>query len=283
VIKRQIRHLKKQLEAVYSGELIPEKVGLDNEVLKGIKSKRSLRRKLSRIRFQRGQREKFYKGLLRSQLYLDRIRAKFQAAGLPEDLAYLPHVESSFDYKAYSKAGAAGIWQFIRSTGRRYLKINYAVDERRDPIASTVAAIKLLQRNYEKLKTWPLALTAYNHGARSMSRAVRVVGERDIATIIENYQNRRFGFASKNFYACFLAARDLAKDPKPFFGNIPPVEPVKFTELRLDRRYRAIEVDALLDLVDIHADRAERDRQVVVPRPVVVEPAAQLFLTHELP
>jgi membrane-bound lytic murein transglycosylase D len=77
------------------------------------------------------------------------------------DLAYLPHVESSFNPKAYSKFGAAGMWQFTRSTGKQYMTVSYAVDERRDPILSSRAAARLLKRNFKKFQNWPMAITAY--------------------------------------------------------------------------------------------------------------------------
>ena len=90
--------------------------------------------------------------------------------GLPTELAALPHVESSFNTYAYSKVGAAGMWQFMRGTGRRFLRIDAAVDERLDPYRSTEAAASFLEQNYIVLGSWPLALTAYNHGAGGMKR-----------------------------------------------------------------------------------------------------------------
>ena len=105
--------------------------------------------------------------------YMIFLKKIFKKYDLPEELIVLPHVESSFNYKAYSSAGAAGIWQFTRGTGKQYLKISYEVDERLDPILSTEAAAKLLKRNYEVLGSWPLAITAYNHGAYGMKRAVK--------------------------------------------------------------------------------------------------------------
>ena len=86
------------------------------------------------LRLQVGQRDYFRTGLIRSGAYLDEIKKIFRDHGLPEDLAYLPHVESSFNPKAYSKFGAAGMWQFTRSTGKQYLRVGYSVDERRDPM-----------------------------------------------------------------------------------------------------------------------------------------------------
>ena len=106
-------------------------------------------RKASRnIRGQNGLRERFRLGLQRSGLYLPYMKKIFQEANLPLELLAIPHVESSFNYKAYSKLGAAGIWQFTRSTGRSYMKISYEVDERLDPIRATESAALHLKRNH---------------------------------------------------------------------------------------------------------------------------------------
>ena len=118
---------------------------------------------------------------------------------MPVELSVLPHVESSFNPEAYSHVGAAGIWQFIRSTGKRYMQIDHLIDERMDPFASTKAAAKLLRHNYQLTQSWPLALTAYNHGVASMRRAINTLGTRDIAVIVRKYKGRAFGFASRNF------------------------------------------------------------------------------------
>ena len=135
-------------------------------------------------------------------------------------LTRLPLIESSFNIEAYSKAGAAGVWQFMPATGRLFLTINHEVDERLDPIIATRAAANLLKANYDKLRTWPLAVTAYNHGRAGMARAVRKVGTRDIATIIRRYKSRTFGFASRNFYAELLAAIEVEKNSAKYFGPI---------------------------------------------------------------
>ena len=173
-----------------------------------------------RVRFQLGQKERFKQGLERSTAYLDTIRAVFSQYGVPAQLAYLPHVESSFNYDAYSRVGAAGLWQFMRGTGRLFLKINYLIDERRDPILATVAAARLLHQNFSELSAWPLAITAYNHGLNGMKHAVEITGSRDISVIIRNYQSPTFQFASKNFYSCFLAASDIAKNPSAYFTDV---------------------------------------------------------------
>ncbi|MFA6499380.1 MAG: transglycosylase SLT domain-containing protein [Desulfurivibrionaceae bacterium] len=177
------------------------------------------------IRFQSGQKDNFRAGLIRSGAYLEEIKQIMASYGVPEDLAYLPHVESSFNYKAYSKFGAAGIWQFTESSGKQFnLDVDYAIDERRDPIKATHAAAKMLRHNYELLGTWPLAVTAYNHGVNGMMRAKAAKG--DYERIFQEHESELFKFASRNFYSEFLAAREVAKNYKTFFGPLPIEPPV---------------------------------------------------------
>jgi len=211
---------------------------------------RRLYRAARNIRGQSGLRERFKIGLERSGLYLSKMREIFEAEGLPLELLVLPHVESSFNYQAYSKFGAAGIWQFTRSTGRMYMTIDYSVDERLDPIRSTESAARLLKRNYEHLGNWPLAITAYNHGRTGMLRAKRRHGS-DIAKIVQHYRSRSFGFASRNFYAEFLAALHVTRNYKFYFGEI---------EFQTPREYEIFEtpdyitVNTLLDKIKIDLD-----------------------------
>ncbi len=198
----------------------------------------SLLRELGRnIRSQRGIKEKFREGLIRSGQYLSRIEAIFKEYDLPTELALLPHVESSFDYSAYSKRGAAGIWQFIRGTGRRYMKINRSVDERLDPLKSSEAAARLFRENYDTLESWPLAVTAFNHGTNGMARAKRRFGA-DMGKIIQQYRSRTFGFASKNFYVEFLAAVLVARNYSDYFGPLELASPVQYDSITLKRSHR---------------------------------------------
>ena len=201
----------------------------------------------TRLRFQLGQSDRFKAGLVRSGAYDVAIRSTLRAHRVPEDLAYLPHVESSFQAHAYSKSGAAGMWQFIASTGRRFLTIDYVVDERLSPTEATLAAARLLRKNYQKLGTWPLAITAYNHGAAGMSRAVKAVGTRDIATICHEYDGRYFGFASRNFYPQFLAARRIARDHESYFGPIKLAEPKQVDAVVLPFFVDAVSLSGHLD------------------------------------
>ncbi|MCB1823681.1 MAG: lytic transglycosylase domain-containing protein [Candidatus Competibacteraceae bacterium] len=183
-----------------------------------------------RLRSQRGLRERFKRGLEISGRYDAAFRGVFREAGLPEDLAYLPHVESSFQNHAASSVGAVGMWQFMPGTARQFMMLNAAVDERRDPVASAQGASRYLRDAYDRLGSWPLALTSYNHGVGGMLRAQQAYGN-DIGAIVRHYSGSSFGFASRNFYAEFLAARNVARNPQRFFPEGVSYEP----PLNLDR------------------------------------------------
>ena len=183
-------------------------------------SNRTLRVAAQQVRFQLGQADKFRAGVIRAGAWMSHIERTFSEMGLPAELGALPHVESSFNPDAYSRVGAAGLWQFTRSTGRRYLRINSVVDERLDPFKSTLAAARLLKQNHAVTGSWPLAITAYNHGAAGMRRAARQLGTDDIVVIVRRYKGRTFGFASRNFYVAFLAATAVAADAEKFFGPL---------------------------------------------------------------
>jgi membrane-bound lytic murein transglycosylase D len=172
------------------------------------------------LRFQLGQSDRFREGYVRAGAWLPHIQQIFAEMGLPPELGYLPHVESSFNPTAYSHAAAAGLWQFTSYTGRRFMRVDYVVDERMDPFLASRAAARLLQENYDELGSWPLALTAYNHGVNGMHRAVRTLGTTDITTILRQYQSSSFGFASRNFYVSFLAAVDVERNAEKYFGPL---------------------------------------------------------------
>ena len=177
---------------------------------------------VDRLRFQLGQSDRFRAGLIRAGRWKPYIYEVLRQEGVPIELAALPHVESSFDPTAYSRAGAAGMWQFTRSTGLRYMRIDHIVDDRRDPFFSTVAAARLLRDNYEVLQNWALAITAYNHGQAGMRNAVRSTGTDRIEVILREYNGRLFGFASRNFYVAFLAAADVDANAEEYFGPQNP-------------------------------------------------------------
>ncbi len=200
-------------------------------------SSKTLKGLSGNIRHQRGIRERFRAGVIRSGRYLKRMKEIFRREGLPEELAYLPHVESSFNDRAYSHAGAAGVWQFMRSTGRLYMKVNRSVDERLHPIRATEAAARMLKDNYRRLGNWPLAVTAYNQGPNGMARAKRRHGP-DLRVIIKRHRSRTFGFAGQNFYAEFLVAIEIGRNPEKYFGSIQLDEPRSFPSVRLQANRR---------------------------------------------
>jgi membrane-bound lytic murein transglycosylase D len=181
-----------------------------------------------RVRSQTGLRESFMEGVVRSGKYLSEIRKVFKRYGLPEELVYLPHVESSYNVRAVSKAGAVGVWQFTKSTGKLFLTVTDELDERKDPLLAAEAAAKLLRHNYKVTGNWPLAVTAYNHGLLSIRKAMSELNTDDLMRIILYYEQKPFGFASKNFYAEFLAAVRVAENPSAYFGDLPYDPPLVF-------------------------------------------------------
>lgn len=173
---------------------------------------------LDQVHTQRGVKERFRNGVIRSGRYVDSFRKIMDHSEVPAECALLPLVESSYE-NARSSAAAVGVWQFTRATGREYLRVSGRIDERLDPVKSAHAAGKLLRENYNKLGSWPLALTAYNHGRGGMLRAVSEHGS-DLPTIISDYRGPVFGYASMNFYAEFLAAVDVYANYQQYFGTL---------------------------------------------------------------
>ena len=207
-----------------------------------------LRAAIDDIRFQLGQSDRFRSGLIRSGAWETHIAETLANLGLPAELAVLPHVESSFNPSAYSKVGAAGLWQFMRSTGRRYMRIDGAVDDRLDPFRSTEAAAQLLAYNYRVLGTWPLALTAYNHGTAGVRRAKETLGTDDITRIVRSYSSRTFGFASRNFYVSFLAALEIDRNPERYFGALQKESEAHFHEVELPAYVSATSLEHALKI-----------------------------------
>ena len=183
-------------------------------------------RALGNIRAQRGMREPFVDGLVRSELYLPGIRRIFRDAGLPPELVYLPHVESSFNPAAVSRAGAAGLWQFTHETFDYYDKGSGGIDARFDPVRSSEIAALHLTRARVVLGSWPLAIASYNHGVAGMVRARASVGVDALDDIVRGYESATFGFASQNFYAEVLAAAHVANHARRFFPELQSQPPV---------------------------------------------------------
>ncbi len=201
-------------------------------------SNQTLRAAQKRIRFQLGQANRFREGIIRSGRWEPHIAKVLAEHGVPYELSALPHVESSYNPEAYSHAGAAGLWQFTRSTGRIFMRVDHVVDERMDPYLASVAAAKLLLSNHRRTGTWPLAITSYNHGTAGMERAIRKLGTRRIDRVIAEYKSRTFGFASRNFYTSFVAAWDVSSNAPHFFGELT-IDPAEDLEVVLTDHYYA--------------------------------------------
>src|SRR5205823_3581451 len=122
--------------------------------------------------------------------------------------------------------GASGIWQFMPGMGKKYLQVGNLVDERNSPIKATEAAAKLMLSNFRVLKTWPLAITAYNHGAGGLIKASKKLQTKDLPEIIAKFRSRSFSFASQNFFCEFLAALYGEKYQEDVFGALAKYPPL---------------------------------------------------------
>ena len=209
-------------------------------------SNETLAAAVGRIRFQLGLSDRFSEGLERSGRWRDFIETEFETLGVPVELAALPHVESSYNPEARSHVGASGIWQFTRSTGRRFMRVDHVLDERNDPYSATLGAGKLLAYNYSITGNWPMAITAYNHGLAGVRRAMREFGDTAYVDILRRYKGRTFGFASRNFYVAFLAAMEVDQNAEQYFPGVTPEPPLRYTEVRLDAYLPADDLAAAL-------------------------------------
>ena len=187
----------------------------------------------AKLRSQTGLRDTFIEAIKRAKQFMPHMEEIFAQHKLPKELVRLTFVESMFNHRARSKVGAAGVWQFMPNTAREFLHLNSLVDERISPLKATKAAAKLLRRNYRKLKTYPLAITAYNQGVGNIHRAVKELNTRDIDVIIRKYQGKSFGFAGRNFYSEFMATNRVYRMLQN--GKVK-AKPVSLVSLRLPKR-----------------------------------------------
>jgi membrane-bound lytic murein transglycosylase D len=191
--------------------------------------------------FQTTLREKFVTWLARSGKYIPFMKRLLKEQGLPEDLVYMALIESGFDPYAYSRSKAVGPWQFIYLTGKRYgLRVNWWVDERRDPEKSTIAAAKYLKDLYEMFACWYLAAAGYNAGEYKIIKAIKRYRTEDFWKLTkERYLKRE----TKDYVPLMIAAALIAKDPEKYgFGDVEYEEPL---------RYQKVKVPELTDLSHI--------------------------------
>lgn len=227
---RALGSVRSLLEQVHARRHQPETLSVEQRRIFDLYAKfdDDLRFQHATVRSQRGLRERTLQALETSGKYLPAMEAVFQSYQLPVRLTRLPLVESSFNVEAYSKVGAAGLWQFMPSSARIYMRLNEVVDDRRDPWTSTDAAARHLRDDYAMLGSWPLALTAYNHGRGGIARGLVQTGGRDLTDLVRGYTHKNFGFASRNFYAEFLAASDVERNWKNHFGPMQRKTPLEF-------------------------------------------------------
>jgi Transglycosylase SLT domain/LysM domain len=182
--------------------------------------------------FSKSQKEYFTKALARSGRYLPMIGKVLQEAGLPEELGYLALVESSFLPQAVSPSGAAGLWQFVPETARKYgLRINSWVDERRDPVKSTRAAAAYLKELHEHFGRWYLATAAYNGGQGAIRKAMRNSGAKDFWSLSDKAVLTE---ETRNFVPKFVAAALIAADPQKYgFDAVNYDPPLDYDEVEV--------------------------------------------------
>lgn len=180
--------------------------------------------------FQTTARERFIIWLARSQKYIPSMKNLFRAHGLPEDLVYIAFIESGFDPYAYSRSKASGPWQFIQWTGKRYgLRVDWWVDERRDPEKSTIAAAKYLKDLYERFECWFLAAAGYNAGEYKIINAMKRYRTVDFWKLAEYRYLKR---ETKNYVPQMIAAALIAKDPKRYgFTDVEYQEPLRYEKV----------------------------------------------------
>lgn len=178
--------------------------------------------------------EKFSLWLRRSGKYLDMMKEILRTKDIPEDIAFLPLIESGFNPNAYSVARAVGPWQFIASTARRYgLKIDWWRDERRDPVKSTGAAADYLKDLYAMFGSWNLAMAAYNAGEGKILRALSRTKSDDYWVLLKTRYIKR---ETKEYIPRFIAAKLIATNPGYYgFDDLDYHSPFEYDEVTLDR------------------------------------------------
>ena len=218
-------------------------------------SNATLKAAVGRIRFQHGLKDRFREGLQRSGRWRDHVNRELAALNVPIEIAALPHVESSYNPAARSHVGASGIWQFTRSTGRRFMRVDHVVDERNDPFEATRAAAKLMAYNYSLTGNWPMAITAYNHGLGGVRRAMKRYGDTAYVEILREYDGRTFGFASRNFYVAFLAAKEVDQNVEKYFPGLNFESPTDYSVVELPTY---VSVAGLTDALGVSAKTLAR-------------------------
>ena len=225
-----------------------------------------------RVRFQLGQKDRMQSAIFFSGRYLEDMEKIFREADLPIELTRLVFVESSFNVLARSKVGASGLWQIMRYTARPYKMVTSAVDLRNHPLSATKLAARLLRDNYNLLKDWPLALTGYNHGPTGVRKMTEKYKTRNIVELIQSVTSRKsFGFASRNFYACFLAVLEVEMNAMKYFPRASWSQPLEHEEIKLPISVKYTDLQTWFDGNDektqVFNPHINRDRKLAMTIP----------------
>lgn len=231
------------------------------------------------VRLQMGLRDRMKKAFYLSGKYLKEMEAIFKKQGLPTELTRIVYVESSFNIYAQSKVGASGLWQIMPSVARQKGYITATSDKRNHPIYATKLAAEILKTNHKQLKSWPLAITAYNHGLGGVKRMLKRNNAIRIEELIAaDSPTRSWGFASKNFYACFLAVLQVEKRSSELFGDDLIKAPLlTYQEVRLKQSKKKSQVLKWFDgsatrlrQMNPHLNWASINRQQTLPAGVLL-------------
>lgn len=234
--------------------------------------------KKTRLRFQLGQKDRVIQGIYFSGRYIEEFEKIFKENKLPIELARLPFVESSYNVLARSKVGASGLWQIMPYTAKGYMKKDPSIDLRNHPIEGTKLAAKLLRQNYGMLQSWPLALTGYNHGPSGVLRLTKQYKTREIGELVQNVTlKKRFGFASRNFYASFLAALEVTSNAPKYLGAVSWSQTLDSVDIKLPQPVNYQDVLRWFDGDDLKAQiynpqitKIGRTKNRDIPKNVVV-------------
>lgn len=233
--KRKVIALLQKLNKLKDPKDLPEEEKKIWDYFSKIKEKNKFieATKKTRLRFQLGQKDRMIQGIYFSGRYLEDFEKIYREAGMPIELTRLPFVESSFNVLARSKVGASGLWQIMPYTMKAYARKNPAVDLRNHPVEATKVSAKVLRSSYALLKDWPLAVTGYNHGPSGIARLTKRYKSKDLGQLVQNPNTRkRFGFASRNFYASFLAALEVERNAPKYLGLVSWSQPLDQVEIK---------------------------------------------------
>ena len=214
--------------------------------------------------FQTRGRQTYATWLRRSGRFRDIIIPILHRENVPLDLLYLAMIESGFNPKAYSRARAVGLWQFMANTGRMMgLNRTHWIDERRDPVKSTVAAARHLSDLFREFSDWRLALAAYNSGAGRVRRAIAKAGTRD-------FWQLELPRETRNYVPLFMAAAVMAKDPQLFgFDSVDEEPPFSYQKVTLPEQWPYVDLQAAARVLGIEyyalRDLNPELRQAITP------------------